>query len=308
MSMQSLSAEGVRQALSDYSSHLATILDGALMNFQAKENPLRFTNTANALRELVREFFEIIAPDDKIKEAHWFELDDSSKTGFTRAHRVRYAVYGNLPRTPFDEDFSAGVIELEKTVKKKIDALSKLTHVNEKVLRVTEEDAFAKLDAVIEFLENLIEAISHGKQRLLEELEEIVQDELNEMMIGDFFDDLDQLSTHTRPQYVDDLNVTIDDVTPDTIHYSVTGSVWCELQMGSDGDCRRGDGLEWGQSFSFKFTSSVPTDDPKAVEITASDLEFDTSDYWDDSGDEESQEDDGESEDSDGKESVGEGK
>lgn len=54
------------------SPHLKTILRGAARSFADTENPLRFTNTATGLRELLRELFAKVAPDGDIRRCSWF--------------------------------------------------------------------------------------------------------------------------------------------------------------------------------------------------------------------------------------------
>ncbi|MGH7871531.1 MAG: hypothetical protein ACREQO_04855, partial [Candidatus Binatia bacterium] len=74
--------------------HLQTILNGALISFRATENPLRFANAGNALRELLREMLETLAPDECVKDCYWFIPNPDSKTGVTRKHRILYTIHG----------------------------------------------------------------------------------------------------------------------------------------------------------------------------------------------------------------------
>ena len=96
------------------------------------------------------------------------------------------------------------------------------------------------------------------------------------------FDELEDLSTHTRPQEVSDLEVSVGEITPETLCFSGTGTVCCSLQIGSDGDCRRGDGLEWDESLPFAFNGTANTQSLDSVKVDPNDVHVDTSKYWED--------------------------
>jgi len=91
---------------------------------------------------------------------------------------------------------------------------------------------------------------------------------------------LDILSTHTRPQDAEDVEVEIDDIGEETITFSGTGSVLCDLQYGSDGDCERGDGLEFSDSYPFTFSGEARTSNPREVTVDCGDISVDTSSFY----------------------------
>jgi len=67
--MSTLHSENVnalKQRLTQFPPHLQTILEGAVASIADASKPLRFTNTATGLRELIRELFVSISPDQSI--------------------------------------------------------------------------------------------------------------------------------------------------------------------------------------------------------------------------------------------------
>ena len=69
------------------------------------------------------------------------------------------------------------------------------------------------------------------------------------------------------------------------ITFRGTGSINCDLQYGSDGDCSRGDGLEWSDSYPFTFSGEAETANPKMVTVEREAVEIDTSKEYEGAGD-----------------------
>jgi hypothetical protein len=101
--------KALKQRLTQYPPHLQTILSGAVASFDDTSNSLRFTNTATALRELLRELFASISPDQSLKRCSWFTPGPSSKTGVTPRHRILFAVYSYLDPAHFPKDFVSDI-------------------------------------------------------------------------------------------------------------------------------------------------------------------------------------------------------
>src|SRR6476660_6721590 len=116
-------SDALKQRLSGYSVHLQTMLNGVVASFADTGNPLRFTNTANGLRELLRELLAEIAPDAEIANCSWFTPDSSSQSGFTRRHRTLFAVYSYLDPALFSTNFVAEVDDLVSDISKYVQKL-----------------------------------------------------------------------------------------------------------------------------------------------------------------------------------------
>jgi hypothetical protein len=266
------------ERLNPVSPHLAIILEGAFASFADTANPLRFTNTANGLRELLRELLAELAPDDRVKACKWF-APDPSYDGVTRRHRAMFVVYSYLDPATFPESFVTEIDELTSEVAKNVKRLSAFTHVSKTSLSKTEVEAMDIFrDTLLLFL-RLFDAISTAREHVRDALESALSIDLAVLFTSEFFDDLDILSTHTRPQDAEDVRVQVTEIGEEAIRFSGSGRVVCDLQCGSDGDCRRGDGLEWSDSFPFTFVGHAETVDPHKPTVETSDIQIDTSKY-----------------------------
>jgi len=267
--------------LGNHSRHLTILLEGALISFEELDNPVRFANTANTLRELFRELMEIIAPDADIKRSCWFTPDKSSKTGITRRHRCQFSVYGYVAPSNFSKNFAQSVECLTQAILDGIGELNTFTHITESSLARPESDAATVFGEILENFESLFDAVKEGREHLNEALHGALQVTLDDLFTSEFFDSLDQLSSHTRPQGAADLAFEIDDIDDAEIHISGRGAVECDLQYGSDGDCSRGDGLEWSDNFPFTFSGFASVADIKCISVDPSNVSINTDKYFD---------------------------
>jgi hypothetical protein len=260
--------------------HLRTILlDGAVLSFDHAANPARFINTGNLLRELLRELFKAISPDENITQCRWYT--PHPKSGVTRRHRTLFAVYSYLDPSYFPEDFVADVEGLADAVIGQVRVLSSFAHPTAETVATAEAAAVAAFNNALELFLELFDAIDAGRAHVLEALKADLEQHLPELFTNEFFDDLDMLSTHTRPQDADGIEVGIVQITEEAIKFVGAGRVYCDLQYGSDGDCRRGDGVEWKDSFPFTFSGEAPIDEPRRVSVEPADVSVDTSSYFD---------------------------
>jgi hypothetical protein len=124
MSLRLENLEPLSKHLLKQSAHLQTILQGSVASLSQTSNPLRYSNTALGLRELLRELFALLSPDDSIEECSWFKPDETSKTGVTRKHRILFAVYSYLNPAHYPKNFVSGVEKL--AISDKADPISGL--------------------------------------------------------------------------------------------------------------------------------------------------------------------------------------
>lgn len=273
--------EQLTHKLMRYGDYLSQLLSAAVDSYRDSLNPARYSNSATNLRELTREFFAEVAPDSEVMKRYDFEPDPSSRmAGVTRKHRITYAIYGLLPRDLFPEQFVDEADEIAEELSREINDLSKYTHVTKEVLAQGEADAAPLLVSVMQWFVSLIDAIESGKQLAIQKLRLFIRQDLDELFTQDFFDELDTLSTHTRPQGASDVEVQIDSVDDKWVCFSGTGSVDCDLQWGSDSDVEKDDGAEGTASFPFTFSGRAPIKNPAAIEVSREDLEIDTSSFY----------------------------
>jgi hypothetical protein len=94
--------------------------------------------------------------------------------------------------------------------------------------------------------------------------------------------ELDELSTHTRPDEVFDIDIDEINISGENIFVKGDGVVSVELQFGSDGDQDKGDGLKSYDNFPFDFEIKLAYNSKKELEIIEVDkFNVDTSSYYD---------------------------
>jgi hypothetical protein len=269
----------LKSHLASKAPHLSIILNAAQSIIATTTNPLRYSFAALALRELLREFFAVVAPDAAILAAQWHTIVDT-KRPVTRRDRILFSVYGFLKPSFFPKPFSNEVDQLVIDLIAKIDDLSKYLHVTPAVMATPTTSLQAEYAQALDLFEKLIQAIESAHAHVLDELATQLTDTLSEMFSAEFFQELDSLSTHTRPQWADDVAVTITSIDSRVIEFSGNGTVAVDLQYGSDGDCRRGDGLECSDSYPFSFKGHSAVSDPLKVEVGKDDVSIDTSSFY----------------------------
>jgi ABC-type transporter Mla MlaB component len=272
----------LRKRLSSYSESLELMLEGAVASYRDVSNPLRMANAGNALREMLGRFLNEVAPDKRVKNAPWFKPDSTSRSGVTRRHRIEFSIFGNLDKDKFPSGFTNQSEQLADELIKDISGLNSYTHVNEKSLAREDSEAFGLFASVIQKFILLISAIESARMLVEEDLTIRIQEQLDDLFTSDFFDELDCLSTHTRPQGACDVEVISVSFDETTVNFSGSGSVDCDLQYGSDGDVRRGDGVECSASFPFSFSGYVPINELDAVDVDRGSISIDTSSFYDD--------------------------
>lgn len=269
----------LRTHLAGKAAHLPAMLDASLLMIAANGNPLRFSFAALGLRELLREFFKVVSPDSEVETASWHSVVDP-KHPVTRRDRILFSVYGYVAPTFFPKSFSDDIDDLASDLIAKIDDLSKYLHVTPAVLTIPVSTLQIEFDDALDLFDQLIQAIASARSHVAEELTIRLGKALTAKFCEDFFDDLDCLSTHTRPQSADDVAVTINSIDSAQIIFSGSGSVSCDLQYGSDGDCRRGDGVEIADSYPFTFSGTAPVTTPLDVEVPKESIAIDTSSFY----------------------------
>lgn len=99
---------------------------------------------------------------------------------------------------------------------------------------------------------------------------------------SDLPSELDELSTHTRPDEVFDIDIDEINISGENIFVKGDGVVSVELQFGSDGDQDKGDGLKSYDNFPFDFEIKLAYNSKKELEIIEVDkFNVDTSSYYD---------------------------
>ena len=111
---------------------------------------------------------------------------------------------------------------------------------------------------------------------------DIIEQLISNYIHNDLPSELDELSSHTRPDEITDVDIDEIRISGDAIFIKGDGVVSVELQFGSDGDQDKGDGLKTYDNFPFEFAMTLEYNNNKELEIVeVNKLVIDTSSYYD---------------------------
>ncbi|MBR7745142.1 hypothetical protein [Undibacterium baiyunense] len=263
------------------------LFDGALMSLRAVGNPLRLNNFSTAIRELVRDLFDHLAPNEQIKQCSWYVPDPTSATGVTRGHRVSYVIHGGISPAFAQDDLQIDVTSERKRLTEVVNTLSKFTHVTINTFNTPSDDVDKYgADACTALLGVLI-AADEARQTLVEAIQEQVEEDVVQAVISETVMSVDEIATHHCIDEVELDLIEVVSIDAKEIQFIAHGSICVELQWGSNSDVRNDMGAIMNENFplSMKFSSSVAS--PSEVTAVENSLSVDTSDWYDDYYDEE---------------------
>lgn len=256
------------------------LLAASLRNLNDVTSPLAFNNFSAAFRELVRHVLTELAPNEEIKASPWYVPEPTSKTGITRSHAITYAIQGGLLDNYVMDTLCIDVSAEKKKLLAEINQLNKYTHVNESTFGIDHMSAIEKSNLAVQALSNILLLSSHCRKELAMALEAQIHDEVVTHAISETICSIDELSSH---HYVDEIylvEVRVTKICSRYIHLTALGSVGAELQWGSNGDVRRGDGLVLSESFPFSCELQSSVESPDEIEVCEDGLVVDTSYWW----------------------------
>lgn len=228
------------------------LLHTCFKNLQSN-NELRFNNFAYSIRELSRHFLHSLSPDEEVKNCKWYTNEANDINVITRAERIKYAIQGGLT----DDFLDREIVEinyinvLKKKIIKSIDLLNKYTHINENTFDIDKTEIDTKSQQVIEAFEKFAETIKECRKIIIQSLENKISDQVIEKAMWDVIDEIDILSTHHTIEEIHVERHIVTKLESDQIYIEASGRMGVTLQYGSNGDLKRGDGLELDESFPF---------------------------------------------------------
>ena len=245
-------------------------------NLEEKSNPLRLNNFSYAMRELTRHVLYRLSPDDNVVQCSWYKNETNKANGITRKQRAFYAVQGGLDDSYVENILRLNVKDIHNNLIKAINNLSKFTHIEPDSFDQS-EDAVNELvlktsDAFFCFLSTIKECRNLVIDQLYENIDSAVIDEI----LSTTIQSIDEFTSH---YYIDEVytdNVKIIAIDHESVIFRATGTVYCELQWGSNSDIRRGDGAILPEKFSFACELISPVDQPNEVETVEDSLVVDT--------------------------------
>lgn len=258
----------LRRKLTSYSAHYATMMDGVRQDLLNSTNPLCLSNAAKNLREVLTAFIHQVSPDDEIAE--WANLELHNKRP-TRKSRLNFFVYLRTAMSVWPQEWQDSVASLNSELIDAFDRLSKFTHINEHNSSDL-LDARLELDRFCDRFISFLDARERAPDVLIDKLEPIVCEALQECIDNDLVVSLESTVSHVYGPQLDDAKFTIDGTTCEHVQFSGNFSMRATLQIGSDGDLRRGDGLEWEATKNGHFTGHA---DSNSLEVELDECSLD---------------------------------
>ncbi len=256
------------------------LLNAAFINLNI-DNPLRFNNFAYSLRELLRHLLHRLSPDVKVKACDWFKPEPTSSTGFTRKHRIKYAIQGGL--SDFYITKKLGLEEIDDKIKELLDIITLLnsyTHIEPHTFNINETDveklAINCLDAMLGFVEKITETRDSVWEMLVDEIDK----NLLERVISESVEEIMELSTHQFIEEIYSDGGHVETIGASSLLLHVTGNLDCELQYGSGSDLRNGNGVVVSQSFPFNSFINVLFKAPLGSVMEVDKINIDTSSFY----------------------------
>ena len=270
----------IRSKLNEVNPYLAVMFDGATSILNTN-NFLKYSFCSLALRELLKQYFMTIADEQEVRKCCWYiPTIHKGKPIVTRRDSVKFSIYKYVNTSYFPSFFVDEVEEVSDRYLAQVDELSKWLHITEKILTTKDREMSESINTMLETIREIMDLVHKGEEWFIDTLNIHLKEKLSYQFWLTTFDDLDCLSTHTRPSGVEDVEVKVSSINEEYINFEGTALVECDLQYGSDGDCRRGDGIESSGSYPFTFVGHAEVKSPETVYVDEADINIDTSPFY----------------------------
>ncbi|WP_418894724.1 hypothetical protein [Limibacterium fermenti] len=265
------------------------LLEAVIDNLSDDSKALCFNNFAYSMRELMIDFLKSLAPDDEIIKCDWYNAKDayiknkvSDKTEPSRKQRIKYIVQGPLTDNFVDINIIplSDIEDIQTEFLSSFSLLNKYTHITDKTLGLKDKDRENKAQEIFQTFINLVWLLNKYKTKLFNDTEKIITDEVYETVIYEAINEINCLSTY---QYLENVNVdkiSIQKIEKDQITTHINGTIDVNLQYGSSGDLRRGDGWVNEENFPFTCTAYVHLGISDFSDIIIENVEIDTDDFY----------------------------
>lgn len=148
----------IANKLNEVSPKLKKMFVSAWQAFLDESKERDIIYSAHAMREVLSEFLNILAPDEKVKCKDWCELSNGKPTQPTR---VRFAILGNSEHSENDFFFKP-VKELMKQERNLYEKLNRYAHFRREPLPVTYR---TDLEIYLATLQNIMESILNMREQ-----------------------------------------------------------------------------------------------------------------------------------------------
>jgi hypothetical protein len=257
----------------------------AIKDFDSSTSPLRLNYLCTTLRELSRLILHGLAPESQIKTCSWYEpLIQNGQEIITRSQRVHYAVHAGLPINFVRDELHVDVEKTAKQFSALVNSFNKYTHLDENTFATDASDAELFAEKAIEMFGSLLETIEECRLSTQSAFETYAQEAVEDVLYSNMHDEIDQLSTHSSVSQVNVEEVTIDTLDSQKVKISVSGSVDCHLQYGSDSDNDNGDGAKSIANLPFDCKYEADAASPQDLTLVHGSMVIDNSSFYEDQG------------------------
>lgn len=252
------------------------LFHASIQNITHSDSPIRFNNFAYAIRELTRHVLKRLAPDENVLKSQWYANEMTIENGITRPQRIYYAIHRGLAPSYVQETLEIDIPTFKKNFTEIIDRLNKYTHIKIETFELNEEDTILYASQTLEVLLELFGFIAETKEILSEALYENVDTALFDAVLEETFSEIDILATHHHIKNVHIEPLDVLDIDHEFIYFEASGSIWCEMQWGSNSDLKKGDGLVADEFFPYKCQIVANVRNLKDIRVDISSIEIET--------------------------------
>lgn len=204
--------------------------------------------------------------------------DNTSRSGVTRGHRLKYMIQGGLEDSFMVDELSIDTSSNIKEVKDEIGKLSKLTHIRENRFGLSREQSKPYVRTACRALCKILLLTEKQRKSMFELLCETIEDSVNDEL-EQVIPQIDHLATHQSIEaaYIEDFDVI--EISSSAVQIAGSGSLSTLMQWGSQGTRNRGDGHEARVSVPFTFKVNTCASDPFKVVDNTLEISVDDS-FW----------------------------
>ncbi|EPY5166284.1 hypothetical protein ACXDR4_001570 [Klebsiella pneumoniae] len=247
-----------------------------LRNYCSHGNPLRFSNFAYALRELINHVLSRMAPDERVITAPWFTANKKN-VKVTRKQQAKYIAQKHIPDGLLD---AAALKKLDDGIgwfNKNYQSLNYYTHITEESLKSQPKDFFEKAKLLIELCNKIFDNFGDLERILTHSIIDKVSDHVNEVTRDNTPNEVDILSSQTIVETCIVESIEPLSLTEDYVYLLVRGTLEITRQYG-----RGDDYLAQGDYYPFTFAVSVRASDFEDIRPLVRTAIVDTGSWYDD--------------------------
>lgn len=189
--MLNIELELHKRLLDEFSEKLLT---GALQVVPNKDNPIRLSQFAAAMRELFQYTLQTLAPDDEVENCDWFEQEPTTK-GPTRSQRAKYAMQGGLS-DQYVTAIGVDARDLHNEALAALKEMNKFTHIRPKTMVEDQAEIDQFVQDAMSALLNIFSSIEDCRSTVIDALSREIDAEAVSALVGETLADVDILATH----------------------------------------------------------------------------------------------------------------